>query len=444
MDVSGIACLGSQQSASLELGFRWIFPFACSAIALLTPLVAQPLSWALSRFFPGGRIERIGGLLGLTFFESFQVVMWCAVLFFTTLVSYGLLLLTCVANPNMRLTVRAFPHLECPSAIGPPSQEWLQLLGPCLVYLVVVVFGVLSLVMMAWRQMVAAAAHTHLTSRGPWAFLVADLRTSHLHWIAVSLLHGLIMNALAVYTTNISAQLLITSGFSALFGVFTLTEQPYAEPLSNFSKFWTSLCVAATCALAATGLQAEGGFSPTLDGTNGWRGVSILVLQVAGAAGPLLFAAVSAGLRTSLAVRHVSAAFRPLTGDELRDLLVKMREGLLQAANPEVLWQLDKVELGRLNHFLSSSTPLLALVTSLNPSMVGGFTTRQLQKAITRLSLASLAAQDDVTPVPAATLAEDKEEEERQDNTVQALRARRSVDSSQFHLEPVLPGHVPT
>lgn len=252
--VSSIACLQGAQSASLELGFRWAFPFVTGLVAVLTPLMAKPLSWALRRASSGPRLQRLAELVDMSFMDAVRVVVWVVLLFYTTLISNGLLLVTCVPNPNGRFTVRAFPNLECQSSIGSASEEWLALLGPCLCYLVVICVGSMLVAVFAWRRMVGAAAESNLASRGDWAFLTSDLRTSHLHWIVVVQLKNLTLNLLsAVVTTNVPLQLLL-SGFVFLgYGTLTLWEQPFNDGIMSSSEFWTSLCLSASCAVAATG-----------------------------------------------------------------------------------------------------------------------------------------------------------------------------------------------
>lgn len=456
-DISGTGCLAQQQSAGLQLGFRWLFPLACAGVAMLTPLVAQPLAWVGGRLL-SGRWARACSYLAMSFSDAFKVVVWLVVLFFTTLLQCGLQLVTCVPNPNGVYTVRAFPHLQCPGAQG-ASQEWLVLIGPCMVYLAVVVVAIPSLLWYVWRSMVHYVVETNMKSRGPWGFLTVALRTSHLHWLFASMLKRLLINLVqAAISSNATLQLLITCFITAVYAVITLWESPYRDPAQTLAEAWTSSCLSAFSALGASGLQMDTGKVPQ---PGDWRGGVMLALQIAGVAGPFVIYGFAAALRLRCTARYVPASWRPRTSEEEEVALEELRVSLSKAARKEVLQKLDAVDKMSLEKILSTS---VAFVGEVELSAArGGLTATRLRSTLKRLatvralgasparplsSLAKIEDEGEGDEVTALQLEKDDHKDEEAPSEEKKKKSSKKGERVSFApsepMTPVLPGVVGT
>lgn len=300
---------------------------------------------------------------------TFQVVGFAAVQTFgKILVTNGLLLLTCNPNPNGIFTVQSFPNIQCPWGKSTDTQEFMTLLGPCLVYNAFFTLALpLGFNYFAWRGVVESMHKDHEDrhedqnlDRGKWGIFCDAFRDSHVHWMLVVVCKDLLLNILtSLLVAFDTEQNLLCSAICTLYAVLTITEQPYKHQCNNAIEVLCSLCVAMSLVILATPLDA-------LESN-----ILLCIIQVFGIGGPV---AISCGhLFGSFknAKWMVPHGMRPVFRFQLYarvKLLVKWlgTEDQLEKA----FKKLDDVDLNRLDHLLSSSPGLADMIREPPPSWV--------------------------------------------------------------------------
>jgi len=372
VDVAGLGCLGSQQTASLELGLRYAFPVVFVLLGIfLTPLFAGPVSMLL-RATPLEKARRLGEV-GITLKAACRAVYWIMVLFFPTFLRNGLLLFRCNLHPNEELTVATFPHLHCLGSRSGADSEWLVLLpfgiGYTAAFLGCCIGGYIVVYRMTWKEMEASDYAT----RGKFAFLFEGFRNSSVHWPILLLCRDAYINAVGAAFNNYGASqmLLVAAGMLGL-GFLCIIQRPYVEAANNLAEVMNCMFVFAICMFTAgmgfakaPGLQDMASLAKgdTGDSIMTTRARILLVLQVASLIGPFLIISFRLLIVVPIIERNLPVCIRPLKADDdaaLRDYLretLNISEGdHVNARNVDrVVGRLDSCELQQLVYVLITS-----------------------------------------------------------------------------------------
>jgi len=372
VDIAGIACLGDEQTVSLELLTRYFIPAAVVLIGILiTPFVSIVASKVTLMLFPNERLQKIGRLMKMDVNGATRATYWAMILFFTTLLQNGLILFTCYKHPNGEMTVAEFPHLHCLGARSGPDDEWLGLFAPGLIYTGLTLglgLGCYYYVYVKlWHQMEAS----DFMDRGSFAFLFEDFRDSCVHWPLLLLGRDAFLNSMGALLTNYGAvQLLITAFGSIVIAYWCVTQRPYLDTSNTVLELLNALSVFAICIFTAgMGFAKEPGVQDVAALVKGnpageqavfTRERILLSFQLIALIGPFVIIAYQILVLIPCVERNLPARIRPLKEEEEQNLRLFLREALditnglhINAKNlHHILDKLDPQELLMVGHFI--------------------------------------------------------------------------------------------
>eukprot|EP00930_Biecheleria_cincta_P075061 TRINITY_DN6225_c0_g1_i3.p1 TRINITY_DN6225_c0_g1~~TRINITY_DN6225_c0_g1_i3.p1 ORF type:complete len:1520 (-),score=188.41 TRINITY_DN6225_c0_g1_i3:463-4995(-) len=417
-DGVGLACVTGQQTATVEQLLRWGLPLAAALLAAVVPL----LLWIV------GSIMRCVGCIGerslpswliLTQMDSLRVMHCTVVLFFMTFVKNGLDFFVCTPSPNGEMTVRRYPHLNCPGGIGPASAEWLLLLIPGVTYLLILLASTFGLSYFAIGRILESLLQSEWQERGTWAYISDPFRDSCIDWPMKAMVKGLLISLTpVVFGMNGEIQLLLTTIVSAFYACRCLWVQPYKLYVHMLMEVWTNLTVAAICFYTA-GM----GFYSTPDtqssqcrlGPNNEsfqiRTQILFLLTLAGAFGSggiVLYKVLGMFSGTR---RWLPISLRPWDSEWQEDVVRKLIYSLnLQGTNMEQLMgRLDGTDLARLEFLLRGSSASVGILRSSEISATGvrqrmSIITRTISSRLSKGSMGSLSSSEPLATGEASAL----------------------------------------
>lgn len=359
MDSVGTACLSGQQSPALELGFKWGFPLGVLLVGLTAPILGRPLGWLLNKFSGhhevrktlsrgfSSRINTLGHLemsgrklSGMGIKSTMQVLALLAIQSFSpTLVYNGLVLFTCLPQPNGIKTVMSYPYLQC----SYQSQEYSRLFPISAAYLAAVLLLILVVQAIAWRNALQRLAKSGLKLRGRWRKFFDQFRTSHLHWaIFSSLVRDIAVNFLnAFFASDYRWRMVVIAFLLFTYSFATFVEQPFHTVVGNMSECMMGCC----CAIVAVLLAIDADSSDGL----------MLAVCFMGFGVPPLLTLVDVASTLSRTRAYVPGFLRSFErGDveETKDMVT----GIMQKISLERLVNLDTMSLYFLKQFIATTS----------------------------------------------------------------------------------------
>jgi len=341
IDAAGLGCLGHQQTATLDLGLRFLFPCIFVILGIFaTPFLAVPVSMVL-KLIPNERVQRIAAGLRMSFTASTRAVYWLVVLFFPTFLENGLRLFTCNVNPNEEVSVAAFPHLHCLGSKSGADDEWLQLLPAGIVYtslcLGCCIGGYIWVYRATWRKM----EESDFTSRGKYEFLFEDFRDSAVHWPVLLLCRDACVSAVGAFLNNYGAsQLMIVAVGMLLLGYLCMKQSPYTDASNTVVELINVSFVFAICMFTAgmgfseaPGLEDMATLAQNASNDRGEdvmtvRARLLLALQLASLIGPCIILGYQLVLLVPSLEQKLPARIRPLQEEDDEALRSYLREVL--------------------------------------------------------------------------------------------------------------------
>jgi len=381
LDTAGISCLAETPSAAFDVSLRFAFPFLLVLIGIVfTPLVAVPIGKVMT-FAPIGRVKSLGHKVQMNFSHSSRATFWLMILFFTTWLQNGLILFTCNRNPNGELTVADYPHLHCLGSRSGADSEWMEMVGPGIIYNVIILGLGVGVYIFLWRSTWHHMEETDFMDRGHYTFLFEDFRDAAVHWPIILLGRDVFLNLTGAALNNYGAtQLMITACGSLLIGYCCLKDHPYVDASNTLLEVLNSLSVFTVCVFTAgMGFAQEPGVGDLESLTEGsqeaqrsieLRSRILLGFQLISLFGPMLIISYQLLILIPWVQAKLPSVIRPLQVDEEDHLRLYLREEL-QIATGEVVNArqlhiiLDKLDghdlmtLGTLLHAAPASTGIL-------------------------------------------------------------------------------------
>eukprot|EP00930_Biecheleria_cincta_P059151 TRINITY_DN4490_c0_g2_i1.p1 TRINITY_DN4490_c0_g2~~TRINITY_DN4490_c0_g2_i1.p1 ORF type:complete len:1409 (+),score=154.44 TRINITY_DN4490_c0_g2_i1:33-4229(+) len=249
-----VGCLGEQQTAAMDMAFKWSLPF----VVFLWVMITSICTTALRGLCPSGhRIARCIPEFGL--WDGLRVCVWGVLLLFPALLNYGVELMQCSSSPgsNRPYSVNLFPHIQC----SLKDSEYAKLLPWAICFTALLLGATFTAVFIAWRQMPRALIASNFKDKGFWGFVFDCYRPGRSYWTTVVLSKDVTLNFLGICFAGYGASQLLLTSFLLLAYVFRVsTDRPFVDPSNTILEMvsYSSICM--VCLVSAgMGFQREPG-----------------------------------------------------------------------------------------------------------------------------------------------------------------------------------------
>eukprot|EP00930_Biecheleria_cincta_P059150 TRINITY_DN4490_c0_g1_i1.p1 TRINITY_DN4490_c0_g1~~TRINITY_DN4490_c0_g1_i1.p1 ORF type:complete len:613 (+),score=60.75 TRINITY_DN4490_c0_g1_i1:220-2058(+) len=380
-----VGCLGEQQSAAIDMAFKWSMPVAVFLWIMMTSVWIT----VFRRLCPSDhRIAQCIPIFRL--WDGFRVFVWGVTLLFPALLSYGVELMQCSLNPGpgQRYAVNTYPHIRC--SLQDP--EYASLIPWAILLTALLLGATFTLVFIAWRQIPHALLASNFKDKGFWGFVFDGYRPGRFYWATVLMSKDVTLNFLGIFFAGYGAsQLLLTSLLMVVYVSRVMTDRPFADPSNTILEMVANSSICIVCLVSAgMGFQREpgvedlrsvlaGGPDSAVYQSRAWW---IFGLQTASFTCVSFIVCYQLMMSFSITAKLVPKCLKPLSTDgraswesELKVALALEDDSLMM----QVIKGFDVVEERTFHNLMSSSLATLSLVSS---GAGSSFTERKRYSAI--------------------------------------------------------------